>query len=90
MSDFRIRVTQEDIDSGHQAQAYDCAIARALRRQIPYAACISVGITQFNIDTQTYHNTQEMQEFVRAFDRCKELVFPQEFLINLDEALVRA
>lgn len=90
MSEFRIRVTQQDIEQGRQSQSYNCAIARALRRQIPYAQSIAVTVMHTTIDHNSYTNTREMADFIGKFDKSKELVFPTEFVIDLDKALVCA
>jgi hypothetical protein len=81
MSMLRIQVTQEDIDSGKQSSTDNCAIARALKRQLGLNF-ISVSGLAVMIGGFYYESPDAISRFVHDFDKDKTLVFPQELLLD--------
>lgn len=65
---MRIHVTQEDIDKGERGVASECAIARALKRQIPFAVDVAVLPTSININETSYLMPKKAITFVKRFD----------------------
>jgi hypothetical protein len=78
---LRIQVTQEDIDSGKQSSTDNCAIARALKRQLGIDFISVSGLTVM-IGGFYYESPDDISRFVYDFDKNKTLVFPQEFLLD--------
>jgi len=81
MSLLKINVTQEDIDLGHQGNPAECAVARAILRDyhIKDATVSSLSVMLYG---KRYGTSDALAAFVHAFDRDKDLVFPQEFLLD--------
>jgi len=86
MSTITIQVTQEDIDEGMRSRSDDCAIVKALKRQL-HTYDVSVSALSVIIHGQTYKSSQGIADFVHNFDRDKRLVFPQELLLDTTETV---
>lgn len=86
MNTITFQVTQEDIDLGKKGQSSECAIALALQRELGhYDLC--VASTSIMIKGKRYKTSEEVETFVRNFDRDKVLVFPAEFLVDVSTPL---
>lgn len=82
MNSMTIQVTQEDIDEGKQANSYDCAVARAIKRQYQIED-LSVSSLSITVHGLRYKTEPDLAVFVHDFDRHKSFVIPAEFFIDL-------
>jgi hypothetical protein len=82
MNSISIQVTQEDIDLGSQGNTADCAIARAMKRQLG-TQDLCVSSLSFMLHGKRYKTSDALATFVHSFDISKTLVFPAEFLLDL-------
>ena len=80
---IKIEVTQDDIDSGCREDANNCAVARAIIRQVPHVVPQSVLVDQETIDLQTndpgtglrgfcLDTPPAVADFIEAFDKHPE------------------
>jgi hypothetical protein len=86
MSIITIEVTQEDIDKGIRSRSDDCAVARALKRQLR-TYDVSVSALGVMIHGESYKAPVGLATFVRDFDKDKSLVFPTEFLLDMSATI---
>lgn len=85
MSQIKIIVSQQDIDSGHQGIGHGCAIARALRRQLATTDVVVPG-TLIRVDGKTYKLPKKGRQFVATFDKNKAKAKPFSFMLREDKA----
>lgn len=87
-----LRVTQEHIDEGERENANSCAIALAVREQIPGVDPGSVEIDGnicFEIDGVSYSfYNSEVSDFIEVFDANGDRPPPRDFVLgSLEDGL---
>lgn len=91
MSQIKINVTQEDITDGHQGKSNDCAIARAIKRELKRDSTsdrVDVTTTSIIVDNVCYKLPQKGADFVRRFDASKAKVRPFSFMLRQGQPVV--
>lgn len=76
-----VTITKQDIREGKKGDAYNCAIARALKR-IFNTQSVSVSGSSATIDGVSYRLPQEAYDFVSRFDNLKTSVQPFTFQLG--------
>ena len=81
MLNFKLKVTQEDIDNGKQGCNISCPIALALRKYLNKSAKdVSVTAKYFRVWPNRFSTTPEIEDFIGRFDfGGKHAVKPTEF-----------
>lgn len=65
---MHIKVLQHHIDEGQRRSAWYCAVALAVREQVPNSESVSVGAA-VQIDGKHYSMPNEAKSFIACFDR---------------------
>jgi hypothetical protein len=83
-----VRVEQEHIDRGERKQSSCCAVALAIKEQVPGVVDVEVDcVICFQTDDgESYSMTasEEVSKFIDDFDNCQP-VEPFQFKIDLEE-----
>lgn len=71
MSQIKINVTQDDILNGTRANAQNCAIARAIQRELDRRDRSGITVTNAHIyvDGKLYKLPKKSAQFIYRFDR---------------------
>lgn len=86
MSQVKINVTQQDITDGSRGSAQNCAIARAIQRELDRRDRQGIEVTNSHIrvDGKLYKQPQKGSQFVSRFDHRKS-VKPFSFMLREDK-----
>jgi hypothetical protein len=63
-----LHVLPEDIEHGQKNSGSNCAIARAIKRQLPYAANVLVGEMIIQIDNKKWILPNSIASWIATFD----------------------